>query len=119
LHVRSLGRNGKVLSRSGLALSFKCIRNMFSSEKVLQMSYANYQRVSALYFVTFLTICRRGKEALVEKFKNSCIMNEREGWRPKIFVRQSQIDPLIDNPLHSFLLEKCKVYQNLSLHLHI
>ncbi|KAF9451940.1 hypothetical protein P691DRAFT_662059 [Macrolepiota fuliginosa MF-IS2] len=43
--------------------------NMFSSEKVLQMSYANYQ----------------GKEALVEKFKNSCIMDEREEWRPKIF----------------------------------
>ncbi|EED83036.1 predicted protein [Postia placenta Mad-698-R] len=26
-----------------------------------------------------------GKEALVEKFKNSCIMDERESWRPKIF----------------------------------
>ncbi|KAJ7783276.1 hypothetical protein B0H16DRAFT_1710071 [Mycena metata] len=43
--------------------------NMFSSEKVLQMSYANYQ----------------GKEALVEKFKNSCIMDERVAWQPKIF----------------------------------
>ncbi|VDC06357.1 unnamed protein product [Peniophora sp. CBMAI 1063] len=43
--------------------------NMYSSEKVLQMSYANYQ----------------GKEALVEKFKNSGIMDEREAWRPKIF----------------------------------
>ncbi|KAJ7251524.1 hypothetical protein B0H12DRAFT_641759 [Mycena haematopus] len=43
--------------------------NMFSSEKVLQMSYANYQ----------------GKEALVEKFKNSCIMDERLAWQPKIF----------------------------------
>ncbi|KAF9529405.1 RNA recognition motif 2-domain-containing protein [Crepidotus variabilis] len=43
--------------------------NMFSSEKVLQMSYANYQ----------------GKEALVEKFKNSAIMDEREAWRPRIF----------------------------------
>ncbi|KAF8843011.1 hypothetical protein BDN67DRAFT_898062 [Paxillus ammoniavirescens] len=43
--------------------------NLYSSEKVLQMSYANYQ----------------GKEALVEKFKNSCIMDEREEWRPKIF----------------------------------
>ena len=28
---------------------------------------------------------RRGKEALVEKFKNSCVMDEREAWRPKIF----------------------------------
>ncbi|KAJ7217958.1 RNA recognition motif 2-domain-containing protein, partial [Mycena pura] len=43
--------------------------NMFSSEKVLQMSYANYQ----------------GKEALVEKFKNSCIMDEKPAWQPKIF----------------------------------
>ncbi|KAA1476752.1 hypothetical protein DENSPDRAFT_827788 [Dentipellis sp. KUC8613] len=43
--------------------------NMYSSEKVLQMSYANYQ----------------GKEALVEKFKNSGIMDERPAWRPKIF----------------------------------
>ncbi|KAJ6625550.1 hypothetical protein B0H10DRAFT_1942450 [Mycena sp. CBHHK59/15] len=47
--------------------------NMFSSEKVLQMSYANYQ----------------GKEALVEKFKNSCIMDEREAWQPKIFYSDS------------------------------
>ncbi|KAJ6587017.1 hypothetical protein DFH09DRAFT_242380 [Mycena vulgaris] len=46
--------------------------NMFSSEKVLQMSYANYQ----------------GKEALVEKFKNSCIMDERESWQPKIFYSE-------------------------------
>ncbi|KAL6308053.1 RNA recognition motif 2-domain-containing protein [Sparassis latifolia] len=43
--------------------------NMYSSEKVLQMCYATYQ----------------GKEAAVEKFKNSCIMDERESWRPKIF----------------------------------
>ena len=42
---------------------------MFSSEKVLQMRYADYQ----------------GKEALIEKFKNSCVMDERESWRPKIF----------------------------------
>ena len=28
----------------------------------------------------------RGKEALVEKFKNSGIMDERESWRPKIFI---------------------------------
>ncbi|KAJ7647239.1 RNA recognition motif 2-domain-containing protein [Roridomyces roridus] len=46
--------------------------NMFSSEKVLQMSYANYQ----------------GKEALVEKFKNSCIMDEIPAWRPKIFYSE-------------------------------
>ncbi|KAK7053368.1 hypothetical protein VNI00_003994 [Paramarasmius palmivorus] len=46
--------------------------NMFSSEKVLQMSYANYQ----------------GKEALIEKFKNSSIMDEREEWRPKIYYSE-------------------------------
>lgn len=43
--------------------------NMYSSEKVLQMSYANYQ----------------GKEALVEKFKNSSIMDVQEDWRPRIY----------------------------------
>ncbi|KAI0633340.1 RNA recognition motif 2-domain-containing protein [Trametes polyzona] len=43
--------------------------NMYSSEKVLQMCYATYQ----------------GKESLVEKFKNSSVMDEREAWRPKIF----------------------------------
>ena len=42
--------------------------NMFQSEKVLNATYGNYQ----------------GKEALVEKFKNSCIMDERESWRPKV-----------------------------------
>lgn len=61
---------------------------MFSSEKVLQMSYANYQCVPPLPRSAPLTDARplcRGKEALVEKFKNSCIMDEREAWRPKIF----------------------------------
>ncbi|KAJ7188136.1 RNA recognition motif 2-domain-containing protein [Mycena filopes] len=45
--------------------------NMFSSEKVLQMSYANYQ----------------GKEALVEKFKNSYCASWMNAWpgKPKIF----------------------------------
>jgi hypothetical protein len=32
-----------------------------------------------------LTSLCRGKEALIEKFKNSCIMDEREAYRPKIF----------------------------------
>ena len=61
---------------------------MFSSEKVLQMSYANYQLV-LLFIVTmrlnYLNEFFRGKEALVEKFKNSSIMDEREAWRPRIF----------------------------------
>ncbi|KAI0344618.1 hypothetical protein BDW22DRAFT_1326841 [Trametopsis cervina] len=43
--------------------------NMYSSEKVLQLSYANYQ----------------GKEAAIEKFRNSGIMDERAAWRPRIF----------------------------------
>ncbi|KAK1924784.1 RNA recognition motif 2-domain-containing protein [Papiliotrema laurentii] len=43
--------------------------NMFSSEKVLQVSYANIQ----------------GKAALVNKFKNSAVMQVLEPWRPRIF----------------------------------
>ncbi|CAE6510516.1 unnamed protein product [Rhizoctonia solani] len=43
--------------------------NMYASEKVLGAGYANYQ----------------GKEALVEKFKNSSIMDTRPAWRPRIF----------------------------------
>ncbi|KAH7339841.1 hypothetical protein B0J17DRAFT_656985 [Rhizoctonia solani] len=43
--------------------------NKYASEKVLCTGYANYQ----------------GKEALVEKFKNSSIMDTRPAWRPKIF----------------------------------
>ncbi|KAK7020908.1 RNA recognition motif 2-domain-containing protein [Favolaschia claudopus] len=43
--------------------------NMVLSEKVLQMSYADYQ----------------GKKALVAKFRNSCIMDKQLSWQPKIF----------------------------------
>jgi len=43
--------------------------NLFQSEKVLQMSYANYQ----------------GKAALVDKFRNSAVLNERPEWRPQLF----------------------------------
>jgi len=39
----------------------------------------------------------RGKEALVEKFKNSSIMDEPEHWRPRIFyssgVNQGLLEP--------------------------
>ena len=35
---------------------------------------------------SYLRVHHRGKEALVEKFKNSGIMDERESWRPKIFI---------------------------------
>ncbi|KAF8313093.1 hypothetical protein DL93DRAFT_2059297 [Clavulina sp. PMI_390] len=43
--------------------------NLFQSEKVLQMCYATYQ----------------GKDALVDKFRNSAVMKERIEWRPQIF----------------------------------
>ncbi|KAG6832636.1 hypothetical protein H0H92_014472 [Tricholoma furcatifolium] len=33
-------------------------------------------------------LLQSGKEALVEKFKNSCIMDEQEAWRPKIFYSE-------------------------------
>ena len=44
-------------------------RNLHSSQKILDLCYADYQ----------------GKEALVEKFKNSGIMEEKPEWRPRIF----------------------------------
>jgi len=43
--------------------------NLFTSEKLLGMNYANYQ----------------GKDALISKFRSSSIMAQRESWRPKIF----------------------------------
>ncbi|KAJ1304810.1 hypothetical protein OPQ81_005945 [Rhizoctonia solani] len=48
--------------------------NMYASEKVLGAGYANYQ----------------GKEALVEKFKNSSIMDTRPAWRPRIFYSSGE-----------------------------
>ncbi|CAE6356662.1 unnamed protein product [Rhizoctonia solani] len=48
--------------------------NMYASEKVLGAGYANYQ----------------GKEALIEKFKNSSIMDTRPAWRPRIFYSSGQ-----------------------------
>lgn len=43
--------------------------NVFGSEKICDVSYANIQ----------------GKEALVEKFRNSCVMDELEEYRPRIY----------------------------------
>ncbi|KAF9263244.1 hypothetical protein L218DRAFT_865025 [Marasmius fiardii PR-910] len=68
--------------------------NMFQSEKVLEMCYANYQ----------------GKEAAIEKFKNSSIMDVREEWRPKIFYsepgpRQGLSEPF-PKPTHQRRKEK-------------
>ncbi|WBW73830.1 RNA-binding protein involved in meiosis Mei2 [Schizosaccharomyces osmophilus] len=44
--------------------------NVFHSEKICDISYANIQ----------------GKERLIEKFRNSCVMDENPAYRPKIFV---------------------------------
>lgn len=58
------------------------------------MSYANYQFVpshcSQIFrpFRSYAFLFNRGKEACVEKFKNSCIMDECESWRPKIFYSE-------------------------------
>jgi hypothetical protein len=55
--------------------SFKCLMRTTSAF----YSLACLCRTGVDFFVL------RGKEALVEKFKNSAIMDERESWRPKIF----------------------------------
>lgn len=92
--------------------------NMFSSEKVLQMSYANYQSVysklnTLIPYINHVYIFYRGKEALVEKFKNSCVMDEREAWRPKIFYsagpRQGLPEPF---PAPTHLRRKERSSQN-------
>ncbi|WVN85271.1 uncharacterized protein L203_100416 [Cryptococcus depauperatus CBS 7841] len=49
--------------------------NMFSSEKVLQLSYADIQ----------------GKAALINKFKNSAVMGVIEPWRPQIFYTNGSL----------------------------
>lgn len=45
------------------------VRNRFHSDKICDISYANIQ----------------GKESLIEKFRNSCVMDEDPSYRPKIF----------------------------------
>jgi RNA recognition motif 2 len=44
-------------------------RSRFHSDKICDISYANIQ----------------GKESLIEKFRNSCVMDEDPTYRPKIF----------------------------------
>src|SRR5271169_3187572 len=44
-------------------------RNRFHSDKICDISYANIQ----------------GKESLIEKFRNSCVMDEDPTYRPRIF----------------------------------
>ncbi|WVQ78027.1 hypothetical protein IAT38_000108 [Cryptococcus sp. DSM 104549] len=59
--------------------------NMFSSEKVLQVSYADIQ----------------GKAALINKFRNSAVMGVIEPWRPQIFyssgAMKGQPEPFPDS----------------------
>lgn len=43
--------------------------NVFGSEKICDVSYANIQ----------------GQEALIDKFRNSCVMDEQEEYRPRIY----------------------------------
>ncbi|KAK8869880.1 hypothetical protein IAR55_000448 [Kwoniella newhampshirensis] len=52
--------------------------NLFSSEKVLQVSYADIQ----------------GKAALINKFKNSAVMGVIEPWRPQIFYSSGSMKGL-------------------------
>src|SRR6266571_9464249 len=51
-------------------------------------------RPSPLPCRTKVGLKTRGKEALVEKFKNSAIMDERESWRPRIFYSLGQCQGL-------------------------
>jgi len=48
---------------------------LFSSEKVAEVSYANIQ----------------GKETLIEKFRNSSVMDENPAFRPKIFHTENDL----------------------------
>lgn len=58
-------------------------RNRFHSDKICDISYANIQ----------------GKESLIEKFRNSCVMDEDPSYRPKIFHSSG---PLMGQEQESF-----------------
>ena len=72
----------RFIRNRGYRHSYMFDRNLFQSEKVMQMSYANYQ----------------GKDALVDKFRNSAVLNERPEWRPQLFYSDG---PLRGQP-HDF-----------------
>jgi len=55
-------------------LLFLLTRNRFNSEKRCTLSYANIQ----------------GKKALVDKFRNSSVMEEEPSYQPKIFVSSGE-----------------------------
>ena|SRR5436309_123338 len=63
-------------------------RNRFHSDKICDITYANIQ----------------GKECLIEKFRNSCVMDEDPTYRPKIFhssgslMGQEQESPILLYP---------------------
>lgn len=85
LHNREWAENGKIKNHflSGIVnperhrytdfcwlFSLFLNRNRFNSEKRCTLSYANIQ----------------GKKALVDKFRNSSVMDEEASYQPKIFV---------------------------------
>ncbi|ODV58244.1 uncharacterized protein ASCRUDRAFT_18522, partial [Ascoidea rubescens DSM 1968] len=49
--------------------------NRFNSEKICDISYANIQ----------------GKEKLIEKFRNSSVMNQEPGYRPKLYYTEGRL----------------------------
>ncbi|KAF8573522.1 hypothetical protein K439DRAFT_1375116 [Ramaria rubella] len=78
--------------------------NLFSSEKILGMSYAN---------------CA-GKEALIDKFRSSSIMDQREAWRPKLFHSYGPQQGLPEDfpaPTHLRRKERSSLFPN-ELHQH-
>ncbi|KAG0037032.1 hypothetical protein BGZ82_003280 [Podila clonocystis] len=50
-------------------INFVNVENRFNSDKICSMAYAEVQ----------------GRQALIDKFRNSNVMNEDPSWRPKIF----------------------------------
>lgn len=52
-------------------------------DELRELSVGFPNKYSYRHLIIYLYL--RGKEALVEKFKNSAIMDERESWRPRIF----------------------------------
>ncbi|THG94992.1 hypothetical protein EW145_g8042, partial [Phellinidium pouzarii] len=74
---------GKVSPRK---IDFLYLRMDFQNGCNVGYAFVNFIHVQDLLcFARAKLGVKWGKEALVEKFKNSCVMDERESWRPKIF----------------------------------